>query len=85
MVLLCVKPLGTYMANVLEGKPDLSHARGWPRRGVDLSRAAELQPDEDMGWPQYAIALLLFNVLGALVVYGLQRLQFWLAVQPADI
>jgi K+-transporting ATPase ATPase A chain len=35
-----------------------------------------------MTWPQYAIALLLFNVLGAASVYALQRLQFWLPLNP---
>ena len=35
-----------------------------------------------MAWPQYAIALLLFNLLGAAMIYGLQRLQFWLPFNP---
>jgi K+-transporting ATPase ATPase A chain len=35
-----------------------------------------------MSWKQYAIALLLFNVLGALIVYGLQRLQLFLPLNP---
>ena len=35
-----------------------------------------------MPWTQYAIALLLFNVLGAIVVYGLQRLQLFLPFNP---
>src|SRR6204780_1944497 len=35
-----------------------------------------------MSWTQYAIALLLFNALGALVVFAVQRLQFWLPLNP---
>jgi K+-transporting ATPase ATPase A chain len=35
-----------------------------------------------MSWTQYAIALLLFNVLGAVVVYGLQRLQIFFPLNP---
>jgi K+-transporting ATPase ATPase A chain len=35
-----------------------------------------------MSWTQYAIALLLFNVLGAVVVYGLQRLQLFFPLNP---
>ena len=38
-----------------------------------------------MAWAQYAVALLLFNVLGALVVYGLQRLQFFLPLNPQKL
>ena len=35
-----------------------------------------------MGWLQYALAILLFNVLGVLAVYALQRLQLWLPLNP---
>src|SRR5258708_18870681 len=35
-----------------------------------------------MPWTRYALAVLLFNVLGALVVYGLQRLRLFLPLNP---
>ncbi len=35
-----------------------------------------------MGWQQYALALLAFNVLGVLAVYALQRLQAVLPLNP---
>src|ERR1035437_8901761 len=35
-----------------------------------------------MTWKTYAIALLVFNALGALFVYAVQRLQFWLPLNP---
>jgi K+-transporting ATPase ATPase A chain len=34
------------------------------------------------GWKSYAVALLLFNTLGALAVYALQRVQQWLPLNP---
>ncbi|HEY0748091.1 MAG TPA: potassium-transporting ATPase subunit KdpA, partial [Steroidobacteraceae bacterium] len=37
---------------------------------------------EDMSWSRYAISLLIFNLGGALLVYGLQRLQQWLPLNP---
>jgi K+-transporting ATPase ATPase A chain len=40
-----------------------------------LYRMAGIAPDSGMGWKTYAFALLLFNALGALFVYGVQRLQ----------
>jgi potassium-transporting ATPase potassium-binding subunit len=81
VALLCVKPLGLYMANVLEGRPI------WPlRAGAGLERFAYrlcgIDPGAEMGWRHYATALLVFNALGALVVYGLQRLQYWLPLNP---
>lgn len=37
---------------------------------------------EGQGWKAYAIALLLFNGIGALATYGLQRVQAWLPLNP---
>jgi K+-transporting ATPase ATPase A chain len=34
------------------------------------------------GWKSYAISLLLFNTIGALAVYALQRVQQWLPLNP---
>jgi K+-transporting ATPase ATPase A chain len=84
LVLLSVKPLGTYMANVLEGKPNLALRVGGRVEGWIYS-CSGITPGEDMAWPQYTIALLLFNVLGALAVYGLQRLQFWMPLNPQHL
>ncbi|HTX24876.1 MAG TPA: potassium-transporting ATPase subunit KdpA [Steroidobacteraceae bacterium] len=84
VVLLCVKPLGLYMARVMEGRPI------WPvRLGAPLERLiyrlCAIDPQETMGWKRYALALLLFNALGALTVYGLQRLQLWLPLNPEHL
>lgn len=35
-----------------------------------------------MTWKNYALALLLFNTLGLLAVYGLQRMQLLLPFNP---
>ncbi len=83
-VLLCVKPLGLYMAHVMAGTPI------WPLRvGAPIERmayrAAGVDPAVEMDWKRYALGLLLFNTLGALVVYGLQRLQVWLPLNPQGL
>jgi potassium-transporting ATPase potassium-binding subunit len=80
-VLLCVKPLGIYMANVMEGKPIFPLCIGASFERA-LYRACGIDAKGEMGWKQYAIALLIFNTLGVLVVYGLQRLQIWLPLNP---
>ncbi|MQR01546.1 potassium-transporting ATPase subunit KdpA [Glaciimonas soli] len=36
----------------------------------------------EMGWKHYAIGLLIFNTVGALFVYVLQRFQIWLPLNP---
>jgi K+-transporting ATPase ATPase A chain len=81
MTLVCVKPLGSYMANVMEGRPNFARRLGGPVEGL-LYRIAGVDARHEMAWPQYAAALLLFNLLGAVIVYALQRLQFWLPLNP---
>jgi potassium-transporting ATPase potassium-binding subunit len=93
VVLLCVKPLGNYIAAVMQlaGDKPVGHdkarrpnivLRAGARFEALLYRLSGIDPGEEMPWTQYAIALLLFNVLGAIVVYGLQRLQLFLPLNP---
>ncbi len=77
VLLLTVKPLGTYIAKVMEG--ELNFYGGIER---PLYRLCGVRQDEEMGWLKYAFAILLFNFLGALAVYALQRLQLWLPLNP---
>jgi potassium-transporting ATPase potassium-binding subunit len=81
LVLLAVKPLGLYMANVFEGRAI------WPVRVAGplertLYRLSGVDATREMSWKEYAVGLLLFNVIGALAVYLLQRSQLWLPLNP---
>ena len=77
-------PLGSYMARVYEGKAKLAARVLGPVERL-CYRAAGIRVDEEMPLPRYAAAVLLFNVLGLLVVYGLQRLQALLPLNPAGL
>jgi K+-transporting ATPase ATPase A chain len=72
-------PLAIYIARIADGAAIRGAAGSVERL---LYRAAGVDPDKDMPWTKYAIALLLFNALGALVVFAIQRLQFWLPLNP---
>jgi K+-transporting ATPase ATPase A chain len=81
LVLAAVKPLGLYMANVFDARPI------WPVRAAAplervIYRLCGVEPAREMGWEEYAVGLLLFNALGALTVYLLQRCQQWLPLNP---
>jgi K+-transporting ATPase ATPase A chain len=81
VLLACVKPLGLYMANIFEGRPI------WPLRAFGgcergIYRLCGIDPAAQMSWKQYALALLLLNALGALLLYALQRGQAWLPLNP---
>ncbi len=76
-------PLGAYMARVYIGeKTVLSGVLGPVERL--LYRLSGVHADDDMDWKRYAVAMLLFNLLGTLVVYALQRLQGMLPLNPQD-
>jgi K+-transporting ATPase ATPase A chain len=84
VLLLLVKPLGAYMARVLEGE------RTWLSPAVAplerlCYRLAGVNPTHEMGWKSYAAAMLLFNVFGLLALYGLQRLQHLLPLNPQHL
>ncbi len=81
VLLLLVKPLGSYMAAVFSDTPNRVTRIGAGSERL-IYRLCGIRADEDMGWKRYALAMLLFNVLGVLVVYALQRLQLWLPLNP---
>lgn len=73
--------LGRYMRRAVEEGNYRLTAWGRPlERG--LYRLAGVRADAEMGWKQYAIAVIVFNVLGVIAVYALQRLQGALPLNP---
>jgi len=81
VVVLCVRPFGSYIADVMEGRPNFALRLGGRVENF-LYRLCGIDVREEMTWKDYAIALMVFNVLGAVIVYALQRLQFFLPLNP---
>lgn len=81
VLLALVKPLGAYMARIYEGQPAWLNQVGAPFERL-IYRLCGVRSDEEMGWKRYAVAMLVFSVIGALVVYALQRLQGMLPLNP---
>lgn len=78
------KPLGWYMARVYEGQPvGLNRVLG-PFERL-LYRLCGVRDGQEMDWKTYAVAMLLFNMAGLLVVYALQRLQGLLPLNPQTL
>lgn len=74
-------PLGIYLAKVGEGTP--IRGLNWMKKAENFFyRLAGIPLDSETEWKDYALALLVFNTLGALVVYAVQRLQAWLPLNP---
>jgi K+-transporting ATPase ATPase A chain len=77
-------PLGGYMARVYEGRAGLAARLLGPVERAAY-RLAGVRAEEDMSWKRYAVSLLAFNAAGALFLYGLQRLQGLLPLNPARL
>lgn len=84
-VLLAIAPfLGRYIRIAMENGQSRLTAWGRPlERGI--YRLAGIDPQAEMGWKRYALAVLAFNILGIVAVYALQRLQGLLPLNPAGM
>jgi K+-transporting ATPase ATPase A chain len=74
-------PLGAYMARVYTGEARIAQKLLGPLERL-LYRLFGVDPDEEQTWRRYAVAVIVFNVLGVLAVYALQRLQAHLPGNP---
>ena len=81
VLVLLVKPLGLYMAHVYQGESTFLDR---PMRPIErlIYRLLGIDPQDEMDWKKYAIALLVFSALSVLVVYLLQRIQGLLPLNP---
>jgi K+-transporting ATPase ATPase A chain len=77
-------PLGLWLTRVADGRFPAPLSRG-ARMERGLFRLAGVDVAQGMGWKTYALALLVFNVIGVLVVYGLQRFQLSLPLNPQGL
>ena len=73
------------MARVFEGQPLRPRPRCSAAASGSIYRLCGIRPEEDMGWKTYAVAMLVFNLVGFLVVYLLQRLQGVLPWNPEHL
>jgi len=81
VLLLMAWPLGAWLVSVSEGRLPrwmalFQAAERW------LYRLAGVDASAGMGWRPYTLALIVFNFLGVLAVYALQRLQGVLLLNP---
>ena len=84
VLVLAVKPLGKFMAKVLRRERTFLDPVLRPVERF-LYRVSGINPDEEMDWKQNAVAMLLFNFTGLVVVYALQRFQDLLPLNPQGL
>ena len=81
LILIFVKPLGAFMAQVFDGRRTFLHpALRWLE--VLAYKISGVRENTEQRWTQYTASLLSFSLFGFLLVYLLQRLQGILPFNP---
>ena len=81
LLVVLVKPLGAYMARVFSGERTfLSPVLRPVEAGV--YRVCGVNPNVEQHWTAYTAGMLLFSLVGLVVLYGFQRMQEFLPLNP---
>src|SRR3984957_12561146 len=81
LVVLLSKPFGGYMTRVFSGERRLLRPVLRPLE-VGIYKMCGVREDEEQHWLSYAIAMLAFSFAGFVIMYGIQRLQNVLPLNP---
>jgi potassium-transporting ATPase potassium-binding subunit len=84
VLIALVKPLGAFMARVYEGESTFLNRIIGPIERL-IYRLSGVNPQAEMNWKTYALAMLLFNLFGLIAVYLLQRVQGALPLNPQGL
>src|SRR5690348_10273737 len=77
-------PLGIYMARVFAHESTFLDPLLTPIERF-IYRVCRVRPGNEMTWGEYAVAMLLFSMIGMLVLYAMERLQAFLPLNPQKI
>lgn len=81
-LVVLARPLGAYIAHVYENRPFFMDGWfGWLERLI--YKIGGVQPKVEMGWKAYALAMLLVNAIGGILLYVIERVQNFLPLNPA--
>jgi potassium-transporting ATPase potassium-binding subunit len=81
VLLLCVKPLGLYMARVFNGERTFLDPVLRPVERL-IYAVSGVDPRREQHWTTYTAAMLLFSLASFVLLYALQRLQHVLPLNP---
>jgi potassium-transporting ATPase potassium-binding subunit len=84
VLLLLMRPLGLYIARVLEGQKTFLDPVLRPIERL-IYRASGIQAEQEMSWQQYSIAMLIFSFVSLLLTYLIERAQAFLPWNPQHL
>ncbi|HVT15091.1 MAG TPA: potassium-transporting ATPase subunit KdpA [Thermoanaerobaculia bacterium] len=80
-LLAVTRPLGVYMARVFAGERTFAAAVLGPLERL-IYRLCRIDPKEEQHWTAYTAAMLVWSAAGMLLLYGFERLQAHLPLNP---
>jgi potassium-transporting ATPase potassium-binding subunit len=83
-VLLLAKPMGSYLARVFERRRTFLDPVLVPCERL-LYRVTGINPEQEMRWTEYAVAMLVFSAATMLLTYIIERIQHWLPLNPQHL
>jgi len=84
LVLAVTKPLGVFMAKVFNRERTFLDPVLRPIERL-IYRLTGVNEGQEMRWTEYAIAMLLFSVVPMLLLYLIQRVQYYLPFNPQKL
>ncbi len=81
VVALLTKPMGLFLVRVYDGGKTFLDLFMKPVERV-IYRIARVDASSEMNWKQYGVAMLVFSLVSSLGLYAIQRLQFYLPLNP---
>lgn len=81
IILLLSRPLGWYIAKVFIGTSSRQSLLGGSIER-SIYRFCGIRPSHEMDWKGYLSAMLIFNLMGIILIYIIQRLQVYLPLNP---
>lgn len=84
LIVAIAKPLGIFMTHVFNGERTFMHP---PLRPIErtIYRLTRVDEKREMRWTEYAGAMLLYSVVSLLLLYLIQRVQYYLPFNPQKL
>jgi len=84
IILAITKPLGVFMTRVFKRERTFLDPILRPIERL-IYRLTGVNEEREMRWTEYAVAMLLFSIVSMIVLYALQRLQYYLPFNPQKL
>jgi K+-transporting ATPase ATPase A chain len=84
IIVLITKPMGIFLAHVFNRERTFLDPVLRPVERL-IHQLTRVDEKHEMGWKEYAVAMLLFNIVTLVILYLLQRLQNYLPLNPQHL